>query len=181
VRGSAAVVEEHDGGIFFAMVGGSNPIPGAAAGGGKTETGSELLVVRRFVEGFEIEGLETIDGPASWPEAFLAGRVDLEAGGLDGGFVFVQFQEPFGEEFAQFLFDVVRLGIQKALQVGFVDYFELLGGWPGANAFQCLADSDDDDKEYCGHSERAEYKDWKLVHVLMILHSEWPGLQPVAQ
>ena len=104
---SAGEVDEKDGGIFQTLVSGGDPIPGASASGGKAEAGAELFVVGRLVEGFEVERFETIDGPTFWPEAFLVGLFELESGGLNGGFVFIQLQESFREEFAQFSFDGV--------------------------------------------------------------------------
>jgi hypothetical protein len=166
----AGEIDEKDGGIFGALVGGGDPIPGAATGGGKAEAGAELFVIGRLVEGFEVEGLETIDGPTFWPEAFLVRMLELESDGLNGGFVFVQLQKSFGEEFAQFSFDGVWLRIQKALQIGFIRPLELLGSWPGTEARYGSADSHDDDKQHSGDGKRTEDEDREFVHKLMILH-----------
>ena len=167
----AGEVDEKDGRIFRALVGGGNPIPGASAGGGKAEAGPELFVVGRLVEGFEVERLETIDGPTFWPEAFLVRLLELESGGLNGGFVFVQLQKSFGEEFAQFSFDGVGLGIQQTLQVGFICRLELIGSWPGTEAGYCSADAHDYYEQDSSDGERAEDEDRELVHTTMILDS----------
>jgi len=172
----AGEVDEKDGRIFRALVGGGNPIPGASAGGGKAEAGPELFVVGRLVEGFEVERLETIDRPTFWPEAFLVRLLELESGGLNGGFVFIQLQESFGEEFAQFFFDGVGLGIQKALQVGSISRLLLFGSWPRTEVRYGPADSNDYDEQHSGDGERAEDQDRKFVHILMILHSIGQGL-----
>ncbi len=48
VGASAVVVEEDDRGVFCALVGGGNPIPGAATGGGKTKARAQFLLVGQF-------------------------------------------------------------------------------------------------------------------------------------
>ncbi len=50
VGAAAIVVEEEDGGVCYALVGGGDPIPGTTASGGKAKTGAELFFVRQIVE-----------------------------------------------------------------------------------------------------------------------------------
>ncbi len=80
VGAAAVVVEEDDGGIVGPLVGGGYPIPTSAAGGSKAKAGAQLFLIRQFVEGFGVQGLETINRPAFGPPAFLAGLLGLETG-----------------------------------------------------------------------------------------------------
>ena len=107
--GAAIVVEEEDAGICYALVGGGDPVPGASTGGGEAKAGAEFFFVGQFVEGFEVQGLETVDLPAFGPPARAAWLFELETGGLDGGFVLVQLQESFWEKLTQFFFDGIGL------------------------------------------------------------------------
>ena len=95
VGAAAIVVEENDRGIFSSLVGGCNPIPGTATSGGKAKPGTQLLFIRQFVQGFEVQRLKTINLPAFCPPALAAGFLQLETDSLDGGFVLVQPQESF--------------------------------------------------------------------------------------
>jgi len=154
---TAIVVKEDDGGIFRALVRGSDPVPGTAAGGGEAEAGSQFFLVGQLVEGFDVQGLETINRPAFRPPAFLAGLFELEASRLNGGFVFVQLKKSFGQQFAQFAFDGVGLRIQQAAQVCFVCGLDLIGRWPGTEFCDNAANSSRDDEQRGGGHERAEH------------------------
>src|SRR6267154_2014319 len=77
---AAIVVKEDDGGIFYPLIGGGNPIPRSAASGCKAKARTQLLLVRQFVQGFDVQGLKTINRPAFRPPASLAGLLELEAG-----------------------------------------------------------------------------------------------------
>src|SRR6266446_3746784 len=72
VGAAAVVVEEDDGRVLCALVGGGDPIPGAAPGGGEAKAGAQLFLVGQLVEGIKVQGLETIDLPPFWPPAILA-------------------------------------------------------------------------------------------------------------
>jgi hypothetical protein len=127
---ATVIVEEDDWRVFCALVGGGDPIPGASAGGGKTKAGAQFFFVGRLVERFEVKGLETIDLPVLWPPGLAAGLFQLEADGLDGGFVLVQAQQSLWQKLTQFFFYGVGLWIHQAAQVGLVGCLELTGGWP---------------------------------------------------
>ncbi len=170
VGATAIVVEEDDRGIFFALVRGGDPIPGAAAGGGKAKARTEIFLVGQIVERFEVQRLETIDLPVFRPPAVVAGLFDLETGSLNSGFVIVQAEKSFWQEFAQFAFDGVRLRVQQAAEVGIVSGFDLIGGGAGTESRNGTADTCRDNEQRSGEGERAEDKEDKFVHALMILH-----------
>src|SRR5713226_2581917 len=81
VGAAAIVVEEDDGGIHCALVGGGDPVPASAARGCKAKARPQVLFIGQFVQGFGVQGLEKIDRPTFGPPALLAGLVELEAGG----------------------------------------------------------------------------------------------------
>jgi len=169
VGAASIVVKEDDGGVFYPLIVGGNPIPGSAAGGCKAKPGTQLLLVGQLVEGFHVQGLETINRPTFGPPAPLAGVLQLEADGLDGGFVLVQLQESLGEQLAQFAFDGIGLGIQQTAQVGVVCRLELIGGWARTVSSYGPANPRGDDEERGGKDKRAEDEERKFVHTLMIL------------
>ena len=150
--GAAGVVEEDDGGVFLALVGGGDPIPGAKAGGGEAEAGTEFVFEGQFVEGFDVQGLKTIDLPRFGPPMLLAGFFQLEAGFLNGGAVFVQLQKSFREEFAQFAFDGFGLGIEQTAQVVLVDGLEMFGGRSGTESCDRPPNACGDDEQGGGEN-----------------------------
>ncbi len=168
---AAVVVEEDDGGVICPFVGGGDPIPGATAGGGEAKAGAEIFLIGQFVEGFEVQGLKTIDLPRFRPPTFFAGPAQLKASGLDGGFVLVQLQESFGKKLSQFAFDRIRLRIQQAVQIRIVGGVDLIGALAGTEFCDRTANSRGDDQQGGGEDEGAEDEENKLVHALMILQS----------
>ena len=170
VGAAAVVIEEDDGGVVLALIGGGDPIPGAAAGGGEAKAGAEIFFVGQLVEGFEVQGLETIDLPTLGPPARAARLFELEAGSLDGGVVLVQLQESFRKKFTQFLFDCLGLRVQQAAKIGLIDRFELIGRWTRAKSCNGAADARGDDEKEGGKCQWAKDKNEKLIHALMILH-----------
>src|SRR5713226_6404790 len=67
VGAAAIVVKEDDGGVFCPLVGSGNPIPASAAGVCKAKPGTQFILVRQLVEGFDVQRLETINGPTFRP------------------------------------------------------------------------------------------------------------------
>jgi hypothetical protein len=61
---AATVVEEYDRGIFCPVVGSGDPIPGVAARGCETKPGTQVFLMGQLVQGFRVQWLETINGPA---------------------------------------------------------------------------------------------------------------------
>ncbi len=104
------------------------------------------------------------------PPARGALLLQLEAGVLNGGFVFIQPEESFREEFSQFPFHSIGLGVQQAAQVGIIGGFNLIRGGAGTESRNGAADTRGDDEKSGGEDERAEDKEDKFVHALMILH-----------
>ena len=151
---------------FARSVGGGDPIPRAAAGGGEAEAGAEFLFVGQFVEGFEVEWLETIDLPRFDPPTLLAGSFQLEACCLNRGSVFIQLQESFREQFAQFAFDGFRLGIQQSAKVSLVCGSELLRSGAGTETGDDAANARGNDKQGGSEDQRAEEIEEQLVHDL---------------
>src|SRR5713226_1981463 len=152
----AVVVEEDDGRVFCASVGGGYPIPAAAPGGCKAKTGAEILFVGQLVEGLHVQGLKTIDLPAFRPPAVLAGLFQLEPCCLNGSFVLVQLEKPFREELTQFALDGFGLGIQQTMQVSFVDGLHLPGGRAGTESCDRPANARGDDEQGGSEDQRAE-------------------------
>ena len=172
---AAVVVQENDGRVFCALIRGGDPIPGATASGGEAEAGAELFLIRQLVEGFEVQGLETVDLPVFAPPA---GLFELEAGSLDGGMVLVKLQESFREKFTQFLFDGFGLRAQETAKVGILDRFELIRRWTSAKPCYGAANAGGDDEEDGGECQGAEDKEEEFIHAPMILHRdrrEWRG------
>ena len=154
------------------MVRGGDPIPGATASGGEAEAGAEIFLIRQLVEGFEVQGLETVDLPVF---ASPAGLFELEAGSLDGGMVLVELQESFRKKFTQFLFDGFGLRSQETAKVGIVDRFELIRRWTSAKPCYGAANARSDDEEDGGECQGAEDEEEKFIHAPMILHRDRRG------
>ena len=74
----------------------------------------------------------------------------------------------FGEQFAQFAFDGVGLGIQKPVQVRFVCGPHFIGVWAGTESCKSSAYPRCEDEQRGGNDEGAEHEEKKLVHELMI-------------
>jgi len=62
------------------------------------------------------------------------------------------------------------LGIQEAAQVGIIGGFNLIWRGAGTESRNGAADTRGDDEKSGGEDERAEDKEDKFVHALMILH-----------
>ena len=167
---ATVVVEEDDRGVFCALAGGGDPIPGTAAGGGKAKTGTEIFLVRQIVERFEVQRLETIDLPAFRPPAGGARLFQLEASGLNGGFVLVQAQKSFWQKLSQFFFDGFRLRIQQAAQISVVGSLELVRAWAGAKSQDGAANPRGYDEEGGGKCQGAEDVEEEFVHIVMVPH-----------
>ena len=122
-----------------------------------------------LVQGFRVQWLETINRPAFCPPTLLAGLLELEADGLNGGLVLVQLQKSLRQQLAQFAFDGVGLRIQQAAQVGIVCGLYLI--WCCTRAKPCndSANPRRDKEQHSGEDERAKHDEQKLVHTLMIL------------
>jgi hypothetical protein len=169
---AAVVIEENNGRVFCALARGGDPIPGVAAGGGETETGAEIFLVRQLVEGFEVQGLETVDLPELLSPAGAAGLFELEAGSLDAGMVLVELQESFREKITQFPFDCLGLRVQETAKVGIVGRVELIRRRARAKPCYGAANAGSDDEEDSGECQGAEDEEEKFIHALIILREK---------
>jgi len=166
---TAIVVEEDNGGIFCPLVGSGDPIPRSAACGCETKSGTQLFLIWHVVQGFRVQWPETINRPAFCPRTLLAGLLELEADGLNGGLVLVQLQKSLRQQLAQFAFDGVGLRIQQAAKVCIVCGLYLIWCWTRAKPCNDSANPRRDKEQHSSEDEGAKHDEQKLVHTLMIL------------